>query len=361
MKQYSTKLLLTMLVFMVSITSFAHDFEAKNADGVTIYYLWYKGELGVCCKGDYSDSFKNEYSGDIVIPESVQYDGKTYDVTAIFTFAFESCTELTSIVIPNSVKNIYGGAFRYCRGLTSITIPNSVTFIGNIILEGCNSLETIKVNSENTKYDSRNNCNAIIETSSNMLLAGCKNTIIPNTVTKIGDYAFSGCNSLASIELPPYITTIGDWSFLGCTNLVSIHLPQYLTTIGDAAFYNCSSLSSIIIPDNVTELGRSAFENCNNLKIVTSLNKTAPTLLSDRSFLHVEGSVLQVPLNCSGSYINAGYGNYFDNIVEIDPTGIQDVTLDKNIDVPIFDLNGRMLKEPNKGINIIGGKKVLKH
>jgi len=132
-------MLFTMLMCMVSTTSFAHDIEVKNADGVTIYYKWIKNqtELSVCYQGERFDSFENEYFGNIVIPESVQYDGKTYNVTSIYEGAFFGCSGLTSIVISNSIEIINGIAFADCTELTSITIPNSVTSIGINILYGC--------------------------------------------------------------------------------------------------------------------------------------------------------------------------------------------------------------------------------
>ena len=131
---------------------------------------------------------ENPYSGDITIPETVNYKGKTYSVTCIDGDAFRYCTGLTSITIPNSVTHIFDGAFFGCTGLTSITIPNSVTFISNWVFAGCSGLESITVENGNNRYDSRNNCNAIIETSTNTLIAGCKNTVIPNSVTSIGEY-----------------------------------------------------------------------------------------------------------------------------------------------------------------------------
>jgi hypothetical protein len=120
------------------------------------------------------------------------------------------------------VTSIGGSAFWECFGLTSITIPNSVTSIGDSAFYGCTGLTSIVVENGNSKYDSRNNCNAIIETASNTLIAGCNNSIIPNSVTSIGDFAFYGCSGLTSITIPNSVTSIGNGAFWGCSGLTSI-------------------------------------------------------------------------------------------------------------------------------------------
>ena len=166
-------------------------------------------------------------------------------VTKIGNFAFEACSSLTSIVIPNSVTEIGHYAFYSCDSLTSIDIPNSVIEIGYGVFEDCPGLTSIVVESGNPRYDSRNNCNAIIETSDNTLIYGCKNTTIPNSVTTIGDYAFSGCHGLTSIDIPDSVTEIGFGAFESCTGLTSIVIPNSVTSIGDGAFCNCWRLTDV--------------------------------------------------------------------------------------------------------------------
>ena len=161
------------------------------------------------------------------------------NVTSIGRYAFSGCTRLPSITIPASVTSIGDEAFNSCSGLTSVTIPASVTSIGEGVFEYCKNLATITVEDGNTVYNSRNGCNAIIETSSNKLIAGCKNTTIPASVTSIGNYAFSGCSGLTSVEIPTNVTSIGDNAFFECNGLTSISIPSSVTSIGNDAFSGC--------------------------------------------------------------------------------------------------------------------------
>ncbi|MGN0235300.1 MAG: leucine-rich repeat protein [Paludibacteraceae bacterium] len=213
-------------------------------------------------------------------------------LTSIESSVFDYCTSLTSITIPYSVKSIGSRAFRNCSSLTSLTIPNSVTSVGSRAFEdcsniqsltigsfltsigerafdGCSSLISLAVESGNTVYDSRDNCNAIIETETNTLILGCQSTTIPNTVTSIGNYAFDGCSSLTSILIPNSVTSIGLYAFGRCSALTSITIPNSVTSIGNDAFSGCSSLSSVTIPESVTSIGEYAFRSCSSITSIS--------------------------------------------------------------------------------------------
>ena len=246
---------------------------------------WYDNQPdGLVYAGSCAYRYKGEMPANTII--SIK-DG----TTEIVDQTFKGCSGLTSVTIPNSVTSIGISAFYGCSGLTSITIPNSVTSIGNLafyncssltsliignrvtsigrqVFYGCNVLSSIEVESGNIKYDSRDNCNAIIETSSNTLIAGSTNTIIPNSVTSIGYGAFEGRSGLTSITFPNSVTEIQYEAFMDCTGLTSIELPNSIKRIDGRAFANCS-ISTVTIPSSVTDIaktnGESPFINCNNL------------------------------------------------------------------------------------------------
>ena len=194
-----------------------------------IYYKVDENNTASVIKGN------RTYSGDIVIPAYVNYDGKTYNVTSIDEYAFQSCSGLTSVTIPNSVTSIGDFAFIGCSGLTSLLIPNSVTSIGDFAFIGCSGLTSL---------------------------------LIPSNVTSIGSWTFYNCRGLTSVTIPNSVTSIGDYAFWNCIGLTSVTIPNSVTSIGDLAFWDCSGLTSVTIPNSVTYIGNSVFRNCSGLASV---------------------------------------------------------------------------------------------
>lgn len=193
-------------------------------------------------------------------------------VTSIGDSAFEDCRGLTSITIPDSVTSIGDRVFYGCTGLTSLTIGNSVTSIGDYAFSYCSELTSINVVEKNSKYYSKNNC--LIETASKTLIAGCKTSVIPDdeSVTSIGQYAFLGCSGLTSIIISDSVKSIGSTAFFGCIGLASVTIGSGVTNIGDSAFGSCIGLTSITIPDSVTSIGEWVFAGCNGLTIYCEVN-----------------------------------------------------------------------------------------
>ncbi len=185
-------------------------------------------------------------------------------------------------IIPKGTQKIEEFAFFYSKELTSVVIPDSVTEIGKEAFSCCSALTEIKVAEGNPKYDSRKNCNAIIETARNKLIVGCKSTNIPDSVTEIGEKAFYGCDSLTSVTIPDSVTNIGERAFHYCSGLTSAIIPDSVTEIGERAFEGCRSLTSVTIPNSVTEIGERAFSGCSSLKSVTIPDSV--TKIGERAF-----------------------------------------------------------------------------
>lgn len=489
-----------------SLTSFSVDsenpvYKFENGmlladDNTTLVaYLGDRSEIKVIIPSTVKTIFNRafldcDWLTEVVIPNSVTTIGERAfygcsslsdielpnSVKRIEMFAFEDCESIESIDIKEGTEFVGLGAFAKCSKMTSITFPSTATTIEDWVLMGCKSLQKIVVGDNNPTYDSRNGCNALIETSNNTLLYGCSNTVIPESVSvidtmsfegvgikhlyipssvqSIGRYAFRGCFALESIEVDPAnpnydsrdncnaliekksntlirgcvnttippgvehigenafdalvgmetftipegVKSIGIWAFSN-SDLAEIILPNSLEKIGYLAFYMCEQLNKIRIPDSVKTLGEGAFQHCHNLTSayvgngvlviqgatfsfcpmlesitigssvtrfdeiaiyycdklsdITILAKTPPQLV-ENSFPSYEAT-LRVPQGCKSSYESAPYWCNFASIVEFNPEdleGIEIMSIDPVEPITRIDLIGRHT-ERKSGIQIL--------
>ena len=285
-------LLLTLLC--LSLSARAHDAEV---DGIFYNLDAANKTATVTFQGDNYDSYNNEYSGDVVIPETVTYNGITYSVTSLGWACFTYCSSLTSITIPNSVTSLGEYCFSACRSLTSITIPNSVTSVGKCCFSYCSSLTSIT---------------------------------IPNSVTSVEYGCFADCSCLTSITIPNSVTSVGEYCLYGCSGLTSITIPNSVTSLGDCCFENCSSLTSIyMLPSTPPSTGSNMFYNA-PLETVYVVDEDAKTAYQ-----------AQVP--------------WSEYEIVVMPTGIDEVETDKTAPtiVGYYDLNGKLINGKQRGAVIV--------
>ena len=291
----------------------------------------------------------------IVIPEAI---------TEIDSWAFENCANLIKVSLPHHLKAIRGNAFTNCVSLSSIFIPGCVNEISDNPFIGCLNLKSIVVDPSNKVYDSRNGCNAVIESESNVLVVGCNDTVIPESVIEIGFCAFSHAANLSSIVLPksvqiigphafsnsgleslvipPYVTEISRGAFDECSKLASIDLPRSLEVIDNDAFRKCESLVSIHIPESVSKIVFNPFIGCINLKsiVVDPSNKVYDSRNECNAVIESESDVLVVGCNDTvipESVIEIGYCAFenLSNLYSVSiPSGV------KTIDTGAFRRSG---------------------
>lgn len=276
-----TKSIMLVLAVITAFSTSAYDFKENglaykiNEDGTSVEVTFER----------FTQSGYSNLTGDVVIPSSVSHNGIQYTVTSIGDIAFFRCSGITSVVIPNTVTKISFKSFTECTGLTSLSIPNSVEEIGVAAFRDCNSLSSlhipgsvssigldafngctglysVTVDEGNTIYDSRDNCNAIIETATNTLVLGSNSTVIPNSIDSIYTCAFLGCKGLETVVIPNSVKHIGGNAFSECTSLTHLELGNSVAYIGDGAFSYCYELSSVIIPKSVVSIGERAFGKC---------------------------------------------------------------------------------------------------
>lgn len=277
MNKCSIRLFILSLLAMVSSITYAYDFEV---DGLC-YNIIASDQVEVT----YRTWNYGNYSGNIVIPETVNYNDGVYYVTSIGNKAFYKCSGLTgSLSIPNSVKSIGQEAFSECSGLTgSLIIPSSITSIGEKAFEKCSGFtgnliipNTVISIGESAFYECSgfNGTLTLPDTMESIpnaafYFCGFVGTLsIPNTVTTIGDMAFDGCNFTGSLIIPNSVVSIGRHAFNRCKNITAVTLSNKMTTISEMAFAQCPNLSEVILPNSITSIGDWSFIDCDNLKTI---------------------------------------------------------------------------------------------
>ena len=288
-------------------------------------------------------------------------------VTSIDIAAFYGCWMLTSLTIPSSVTSIGDYAFEGCSGLTSLTIPSSVTSIGWHAFEGCSGLTSLTLLSGVTSigYDAFSGCSGLtsltIPSSVTWIggdafrgCSGLTSLTIPSSVTSIGDWAFYGCSGLTSLTIPSSVTSIGDRAFEGCSGLTSLTIHSGVTSIGEGVFRGCSGLTSLNIPSGVTSIGDEAFRGCSGLTSIYVYTKKIPELGSYVfTGCNAKNCTVYVPKGTYDAYKSSKFG-YFEKIVEFDASGIDKVTTSTNVkEVSRYSVNGKRLSAPAKGLNIV--------
>lgn len=280
-------------------------------------------------------------------------------VTSIGYMAFHSCHSLSNLTLSENLTTIWSSSFVACNGLKSLIIPASVLKIGNRSFTECEGLESIFVESENIKYDSRNDCNAIIETYTNKLILGCKNTVIPQDVTIIGDGAFAGCVDLKMLDIPNSVTTVENEAFWrsGIRDFIT---GSNVERIDRGAFYECSGLHSIVISSTIKQIGWRSFSECPEMKnFYLYANISPSTDLEAFSGTPIANATLHVPAASLEAYKRTAPWSGFGKIVALTdndpkPTGINTQKVDNNVyPINTYTIEGRHITNPQQGLNII--------
>ena len=235
--------------------------------------------------------------------------------------AFYNCSGLTSLSLPSGITSIGWEAFSGCSGLTSLSLPSGITSMGNEAFSGCSGLTSLS---------------------------------LPSGLTSIGYNAFSGCSGLTSLSLPSGLTSIDFNAFSGCSGLTSLSLPSGLTSIGVGAFSGCSGLTSLSLPSGLTSIGDVAFSGCSGLTSIYVYTEKLPNTGSNVfDGCDAKKCTVYIPKGTYDDYWLSEFG-YFENIVEFDPTGINNVITSNDAkELSRYSLNGQRLSAPTKGLNIV--------
>ena len=255
-------------------------------------------------------------------------------ITKIGSEAFNGCTGLTSLTLPAGITKIGDDVFRGCSGLTSLTLPASITKIGDQAFHGCSGLKEVRfcINDNLDTYLTKGHPYINVDCGIKYYINDKEITSIeiPSNVTTLGNYVFQGCSRLTSLTLPVGITSIGYRAFHDCSGLTSLILPAGagITEIGSEAFEGCSGLTSLTLPAGITSIGSRAFQGCSGLTSIYVYAEKVPKIDSN-VFEGVDAKkcTLYVPMGTRDDYWLSGFGDYFENIVEFEATGIDKITI----------------------------------
>lgn len=357
----SLKKLSVLLLLLCSTVAAAHDFEV---DG--IYYNITDETaktVEVTYKGAYSNEYYYEYSGKVTIPSAVTYNGVTYDVTRIGDEAFLNCTWLDEVVIPKSVRVIGKDVFKESNNVSKIHIDDLAAWCG---IEFDNVVETPLGRGYSLYVKGELVTDLVIPDAVTVInpfaFSGClglKSIEFPVNVTSIGKSAFELCQELKNVIIPGNVKSVGGHSFSYCTALTGVTFEEGVAEVGDYAFFGCLALDSVTISASVVSIGDGAFSNCDGIGAVYSLATVPPTTTPHCFTGSYDTAILYVPAGALETYRSAMGWENFTNIVEMPVTGIDDVKFESKNMETVYDLPGREVRTFDKGVYIINGKKVL--
>lgn len=316
MKDFLTRLVMSVAVTLSATSIHAHDFCMENEDGVTMYFNILSSTDKTCevsRNGDLSYWYYASYLSSVIkIPEKVIYESVEYDVVGIGRNTFINCTSLVSVTIPESVTSIGDDAFSGCGSLASITIPESVTYIGNYAFRGCGSLHSVIIPESVTSIN-------------NYTFDGCtrlSSIHIPKSVTSIGNGAFYNCKSFSYVSIPDNVESIGSYAFTGC-NMTTVIIGNSVKQIGHNAFLQCYNLTTVTIGSSVKEIGQSAFKWCGRLEEVISKMKEPCELVDVFPSDIYERATLYIPAGTKETYQNVKGWNFKNVLSEGEYSEIQ--------------------------------------